>query len=585
MRSNPKQATGTFTQCLQKWLAPLSVTVLAACSPAAESDKPRVIPEPLQHGLIYCSEGNPESFNPQLGTSGTTVDATASQIYDRLLDFDDQSKTFVAALATDWEALDNGTRYRFNLREKVAFHQNFMFQPSRTFNADDVVFSFQRWLDKNHPYHYVNGGQYPFFTSSGLIRLIERVEKVGPYTVDFYLKRPDSSFLANLATDFTVILSAEYGEQLRANNTMGMIDFRPIGTGPYEFVEFRKDILIRYFRHQEYWRETPELEHLVYSITPNANKRMLKLITGECDVIPYPLVNELQALDVNSKIEVASEVNPNVAFWAFNTAKPPFDDPLVRQALSHAVNRPAIIDTIYSGNAQLAHSLLPETSWAYSEEVNRYPYDPKRARKLLADAGFPNGFMMDIWAMPVQRVYNPNAQRMAELIQADLAEIGVRANIVSYEWNTFRRRLARGEHQSVLIGWVADHADPDNFYRPILSCAAIGSGNRANYCNPALDQLLIKAISETEQAKRRPLYDQIQNIVSQQVPVLPIANSLRFQAHQADITGVELPPYGGISFRNAKRLSPAELQQADSEANSDANSDANSETNSGEQPQ
>lgn len=227
------------------------------------------------------------------------------------------------------------------------------------------------------------------------------------------------------------------------------------------------------------------------------------------------------------------------------------------------MNRSAIIDTIYSGNAQLAHSLLPETSWAYNEDIKRYAYDPQLARELLAEAGFPNGFSMSIWAMPIQRVYNPNAQRMAELIQADLAEIGVRANIVSYEWNTFRRRLARGEHESVLIGWVADHADPDNFYRPILSCAAIGSGNRANYCNPELDQLLIQAISETQQAQRRPLYDQIQNLVSQQVPLLPIANSLRYQAHQADITGVELPPYGGISFRNAKRLPPEPMPAQD----------------------
>lgn len=562
MRSNPKHNSMQLTQRLQKWLLPLSASVLTGCLPAA-SDSPQSIPEPLQHGLIYCSEGNPESFNPQLGTSGTTVDASASQIYDRLIDYDDETKTFVAALATNWQALDKGTRYRFTLRENVAFHQNDLFQPSRTFNADDVLFSFQRWLNEQHPYHYVNGGQYPFFTSSGLIRLIERVEKVDAHTVDFYLKRPDSSFLANLATDFAVILSAEYGEQLANNGTMGMIDFRPIGTGPYEFVEFRKDILIRYFRHQEYWREAPDIEHLVYSITPNANKRMLKLITGECDVIPYPLVNELRALDVDGKIEVASEVNPNVSFWAFNTARAPFDQPLVRQALSHAVNRSAIIDTIYSGNAQLAHSLLPETSWAYNEDIKRYAYDPQLARELLAEAGFPNGFSMSIWAMPIQRVYNPNAQRMAELIQADLAEIGVRANIVSYEWNTFRRRLARGEHESVLIGWVADHADPDNFYRPILSCAAIGSGNRANYCNPELDQLLIQAISETQQAQRRPLYDQIQNLVSQQVPLLPIANSLRYQAHQADITGVELPPYGGISFRNAKRLPPEPMPAQD----------------------
>jgi len=536
---------------------------LVGCNPAPQSNAGKsTIPEPLQNGLIYCSEGNPETFNPQLGTSGTTVDASASQIYDRLLDYDDESKDFVPALAESWQALEQGTRYRFKLRENVAFHSNELFTPSRPMNADDVIFSFRRWLNKDHPYHAVNGGAYPFFTSSGLIRLIERVEKVDDYQVDFYLKRPDSSFLANLATDFAVILSAEYGRTLRSAGTKRLIDNLPIGTGPFEFVEFRKDVLIRFQRHKNYWREAPAIEQLVYSITPNANKRMLKLLTGECDVIPYPLVAELKALDVGADIEVAKEVNPNVGFWAFNTQREPFDDVRVRKALSHAINRNVILQTIYSGNAELADSLLPESSWAYTKAHTRYPYDVERARELLAEAGYADGFAMDIWAMPVQRAYNPNAQRMAELMQADLANVGVEVNIVSYEWNTFRRRLGRGEHDSVLIGWVADHADPDNFYRPLLSCAAIGSGNRANYCNPELDQLLIQAISETELPARKKLYQAVQQLVSDEVPVLPLAHSLRFQAHRADITGVQLPPYGGISFRNAKRLPPATEPEA-----------------------
>src|SRR5690606_26001093 len=122
---------------------------------------------------------------------------------------------------------------------------------------------------------------------------------------------------------------------------------------------------------------------------------------------------------------------------------------------------------------ELANSLLPETSWAYSDIGNNYSYDPERARAMLAAAGYPNGFAMTLWAMPVQRAYNPNAQRMAELMQNDLAQVGVRVSIVSFEWNAFRRRLARGEHDSVLIGWTADNADPDNFFRPLLSCGAI----------------------------------------------------------------------------------------------------------------
>jgi cationic peptide transport system substrate-binding protein len=179
---------------------------------------------------------------------------------------------------------------------------------------------------------------------------------------------------------------------------------------------------------------------------------------------------------------------------------------------------------------------------------------------LLAEAGYPNGFSMDIWAMPVQRAYNPNAQRMAELIQSDLAQVGVQANIVSYEWNTFRQRLVAGQHDSVLIGWVADNADPDNFFRPTLSCAAARSGNnRAQWCNPLFDQLLIDAITESDLDQRKHLYQAIEDFVMQQAPLVPIANSLRFQAHRSDIEGVELPPYGGINFRYARRVSDAPL--------------------------
>ncbi|SFR40864.1 cationic peptide transport system substrate-binding protein [Pseudidiomarina maritima] len=539
---------------LKQLMIASSTLVLAACGPV-QTDS-----EVYQDGLVYCSEGNPEIFNPQLVTSGTTVDATSAQLYDRLLDYDAKQQQFVPALARGWQAFEQGQRYRFNLRENVQFHTTEWFTPTRTFNADDVLFSFQRWLNEQHPYHQINGGRYPFFRSSGLIKLIEKVEKVDDYTVDFHLTQSDSSFLANLATDFAVVLSQEYAEQLLETGKPEQIDRLPIGTGPFEFELFRKDFVIRYSAHEGYWREQPEIKTLVYVITPNANKRMLKLVTGECDVIPYPLVDELSQLDQGAEIQVGSSVSPNVSFWAFNTQHPPFDNVLVRRALALAINRPAIIQTIYNGNARLATGMLPETSWAYSPVQQTYPYNPGKARELLAEAGYPNGFSMDIWAMPVQRAYNPNAQRMAELIQSDLAQVGVQANIVSYEWNTFRQRLVAGQHDSVLIGWVADNADPDNFFRPTLSCAAARSGNnRAQWCNPLFDQLLIDAITESDLDQRKHLYQAIEDFVMQQAPLVPIANSLRFQAHRGDIEGVELPPYGGINFRYARRVSDAPL--------------------------
>lgn len=525
-----------------------ALSLLAGCGPL------ELHQDINRDGLVFCSEGNPESFNPQLDTSGTTVDATSAQLYDRLIEYDAEQQTFVPSLAHKWETFDGGRRYRFHLRPNVQFHQTDWFTPTRPLQASDVVFSFTRWLDPHHDYHKVNGGQYPFFRASGLMRLIERVESVNSTTVDFVLTRVDSSFLANLATDFAVILSAEYAQQLTQQGTPELLDRHPIGTGPFQFIEFRKDLLIRYGANANYWQGAPAIKHLVYSITPNANKRMLKLITGECDVIAYPLVTQLEQRDHKPPVKVTQTSSPNIAFWAFNTERPPFDQALVRQALAHAINRPAIVQTIYNGQAQLATGMLPSTSWAYQPTATDYPYDPKRARELLRQAGYPNGFAMTIWAAPIQRVYNPNALRMAELIQADLAQIGVTASIVSYEWNTFRQRLARGEHDTALVGWVADNADPDNFLRPTLSCSAARSGtNRALWCDADFDQQLLSAIQSTDPQDRQRRYQAIETYVMQQVPLVPIASSLRFQAHQHNIFGVELPPYGGIRFVNARR--------------------------------
>lgn len=529
-------------------VAAFAVVLITGC----QSDDPE--PAPLANGIIYCSEGNPATFNPQLVTSGTTVDATAAQLYDRLIDYDAEQKKFVPALAQRWETLDKGTRYRFYLRDNVQFHHTNYFTPTRALTADDVLFSFNRWLDETSLYHPVGGGSYPFFRATGLDQLIRKVVKIDDMTVDIVLSNADSSFLANLATDFAVILSEEYAQHLLITDRPRQIDTLPIGTGPYRFESYRKDVLIRYSRHPDYWRKGPGIEHLVFSITPNANKRMLKLVTGECDIIPYPLVSKLKALN-RKELVVRDEVSPNVSFWAFNTKKPPFDDPQVRRALSHAINRDAITQTIYYGNAELAQSILPPTSWAYDEGGTQYEYDPEKAKRLLAESGHA-GMNLSIWAMPVQRVYNPNARRMAELMQSDLAQIGVTAHIVSYEWNTFRRRLSRGEHDTVLIGWYADNADPDNFFRPLLSCAAVATGgNRANWCHPGFDQLLYQAIATTDPDERKALYQSAQHLLNQQRPLLPIAHSKRFQAQQKDIGGVGLSPYGGINFRLATKQS------------------------------
>lgn len=539
----------SFSQIIQsaprrRFLPLLMATVVSACQPQ--------LPETVRSGLVYCSEGSPESFNPQLVTSGTTIDAISQQLYDRLLDIDPQSGELKPLLATQWQVNDSGTVYEFTLRPDVQFHQTEYFSPSRAFNSDDVVFTFNRIMDKSHPFHYQGGGNYPFFQSVDWANLVERVIAVNSTTVRFELSRPDSSFLSNLATDFAAILSAEYGAAVLAQGQPGRIDSHPVGTGPFRFKEYQKDVLIRYYRHKTYWRELAKPEQLVFDIVPNNARRMAKLFTHECDVVAFPRVAELGLISQRPDVDVQESTSMNVGFWAFNTAKPPFDNAKVRLALAMAINREAILQAVYFGYATAANSVLPPTSWAYNAELPQLPFDQTQAKALLAEAGYANGFSMDIWAMPVQRLYNPNALKMAEMMQADLAQIGVRATIVSYEWNSFRRKLSNNEHDSVLIGWSADNADPDNFFRPLLSCSAAQTGtNRANWCDANFDRLISQALLTSDQKQRRSYYMAAQQYLAEQMPLLSIAHSQRFQALNSDISGIDINPYGGISLATA----------------------------------
>lgn len=156
---------------------------------------------------------------------------------------------------------------------------------------------------------------------------------------------------------------------------------------------------------------------------------------------------------------------------------------------------------------------------------------------------------MTIWAMPVERSYNPNAAKMAELIQRYLREVGVNATIVSYDWTTFRRHLQEGLHDSVLIGWSADNGDPDNFYRPLLSCGAIPSGtNRAMWCNENYDKLLDKALETEDIEARRIIYQQVNRLLYEHLPLVPIAHAYRYQAYRSELKGMTINPFGSVRF-------------------------------------
>ena len=255
--------------------------------------------------LIFCSEGSPENFNPAVANTGTSYEA-GRPIYNHLVEFRPGSLDLVPALAKSWEISPDGKTYTFHLRRNVKWQSNANFTPTRDFNADDVMFSFDRMWKADNPYHNVSsGGHYAYFEALGLSKLLQSMDKIDDYTVQFVLNRPEAPFLADLAIDFAVITSAEYADAMLKAGTPERLDHEPIGTGPFAFVAYQKDAVIRYRRFEGYWGNRQKLDGLVYSITPDAAGRLAKLHAGECHVMVFPNPSDLPAIAADPNLKLA----------------------------------------------------------------------------------------------------------------------------------------------------------------------------------------------------------------------------------------------------------------------------------------
>ncbi|QLB12501.1 dipeptide transport system substrate-binding protein [Bisgaardia hudsonensis] len=499
--------------------------------------------------FVYCMEASPSFFNPQFGTDGATLDSSGRTIFNGLTSFENGTTNVLPGLAEKWEVSDDGKTYVFHLRKGVKFHSNKEFKPTRDFNADDVLFSFNRQLDANHPYHKVSGGNYEYFIGMDMQNILDKIEKLDDYTVKISLKVPNAPFLANLAMDFASIFSAEYADKMLKAGTPEKVDSTPIGTGPFEFVSYQKDSTVRFKAFKDYWQGKSKLDRLVFSITPDASVRYAKLVKGECHAMPYPNPADLDKLKNDPQITLLTKPGLNIGYLALNVQKAPLDNVKVRQALSYAVNKKAIIDAVYQGSGEVAKNPIPPTMWSYNDDIQDYEYNPEKAKALLKEAGFENGFETDLWAMPVSRPYNPNARRMAELIQQDWDKIGVKAKIVSYEWGEYLKRMRSGDHQTGMMGWTGDNGDPDNFLNTLLSCAAVEQGsNYAKFCNKEFNDLVTKATQEVDKTKRTELYKQAQVVFHEQAPWINIAHSTTYFPVRKEVKGYVVSPFGLHDF-------------------------------------
>ena len=499
--------------------------------------------------LVFCSEGSPENFYPGINTTGTSFDAN-SQIYSRIVDFERGGTTVVPGLAERWTISPDGLTYTFFLRKGVKWHSNKGYTPTRDFNADDIIFAIERQWKEAHPYFKVTSTNHSYFNDMGMPKLIKSLDRVDDYTVRFVLNKPEAPFLSNLAMEYAGVQSKEYADAMLKAGTPEKVDQEPIGTGPFFLVQYQKDAVIRYKAFPQYWGGKAKIDDLVFSITPDASVRWAKVQKGECHVMPYPNPADLDAIRKDPKVTVLEQAGLNVGYLAYNVEKKPFDDVRVRKAINMAIDKKAIIDGVYLSTGVAAKNPIPPSMWSYNDAIKDDAFDPEGAKKLLAAAGLPNGFTTDLWAMPVQRPYNPNAKRIAELMQADLAKIGVKAEIKSFEWGEYRKRMQNGEHQMGMLGWTGDNGDPDNFLHTLLGCDAAKSGgsNVAKFCHKPFEDLVLKAKTVSSVAERTKLYSDAQVIFKEQAPWLTIAHAVQLKPVRKEVIDFKLSPFGRHTF-------------------------------------
>ena len=507
--------------------------------------------------LVFCSEGSPAGFDPGQYTTGTDFDASAETMFNRLTQFERGGTAVIPGLSTTWDVSPDGLTYTFHLRDGVKFHTTAYFKPTRTFNADDVLFTFNRMINKDDPFRKAYPTEFPYFTDMGMDTNIKNIEKVDDHTVKFTLGTVDAAFIQNLAMSFASIQSAEYAAQLLKEGKAADINQKPIGTGPFVFKSYQKDSNIRYTGNKDYWKpEDVKIDNLIFAITTDPSVRIQKLKKNECQVTLFPRPADLKALGEDKDLKLPNQAGFNLGYIAYNVMDKvkgsdqpnPLADIRVRQALDMSVNKQQIIDSVYQGAGQLAVNAMPPTQWSYDTTIKDAKYDPEKAKSLLKEAGVKEGTEIVLWAMPVQRPYNPNAKLMAEMLQNDWSKIGLKVKITSYEWGEYIKRSKGGENQAMIIGWSGDNGDPDNWLNVLFGCDSLAGNNFSKWCDKKFDGIVKEAKATSDVAKRTELYKQAQHILKDAVPMTPIAHSTVYQPMRNTVQDFKISPFGLNSF-------------------------------------
>jgi peptide/nickel transport system substrate-binding protein len=517
------------------WLAILIVLGLVAS--ACASPQPAA---PASGGVIVVGlQAEPVTLDAQQMSDYNSTRA-GRNIFDALLHFKDESTEVEPALAESWTISDDGLIYTFKLRQGVKFHDG------TDFNADAVVFSYERQIDPNHPFHDTGEFAYADFTFG----MVDKIEKVDDFTVRITLKEPFAPFLANMAMHSATIVSPaaveKYGRDFSKN---------PVGTGPFKFTSWTPGVEIVLEKNADYWGGAPKVDKVIYRPIIDDQARMNELEAGGVDFIVNIPPDDLARLKADERFTTVEQAGMHTWYIVFNCQMPPFDNVKVRQAANYAVDRSAIVDGILQKSGTLATGPLPPVLWSYTKDVTSYEFNTEKARQLLSEAGYPNGLSVKFW-VPSSGSGMQQPVAMGQAIQADLKKAGIDATIETFEWGTYLDKTIV-EDASTLpemfeMSWIGDNGDPDNFLYILLSGDQYPSnGFNLGHCQDTkVDEILRQARTTLDQAKRTELYIQAQKMLVDDAFWLPVDHETQIVIMKKNITGFKLHPTGDFRFKD-----------------------------------
>lgn len=484
--------------------------------------------------LVFGRGADSVSLDPGIVTDGESFKVTQN-LFETLLNFGEQDTTINPGLAKTWEVSDDGLTYTFQLEEGVKFHDG------TDFNAQAVIKNVDRWKGGTEDdFYYFNS----MFKAEGE-DIITEVVAEGDYTVVFKLSRPQAPFLKNLAMSPFGIASPEAFEA--AGDKFGD---NPVGTGPFKFVDWKRNDSITIEKNADYWQAgIPKLDRVIFRSIPDNSARLNELMASNIDLADGINPSDGALVEGDSKLQLIERPSMNIGYLGLTNTRAPFDNKLVRQAVNYAIDKQAIVDAFFEGRAEVAVNPMPSSISGYNDALTPYPYDPEKAKSLLAEAGY-DGKEIELWAMPVPRPYMPDGAKVAEVIQKNLEDVGMKSKIVTFEWATYLEKAKNGEADAFMLGWTGDNGDADNFIYTLLDKDNIGSNNYAYYTNDEVHDLLIKAQSETDENVRNDLYKKAQEIIHDDAPWVPLAHSTPLLAAKAGVKGFVPHPTGSDKLNN-----------------------------------